>query len=79
MYYHTGEEVKKGDVVLWAGKNASIEFLVRPYSKEASSYGLSEEGIMLCVDWGNEKKNSIFEIPEDGVFDEDIEFIRRCK
>ena len=79
LYYSTGEEVHSKDTILWADKKAIIEFIIEGGTQDAVSYNAPEGRIMLLVDWNGENINSNLETPVDGVFDEDITFVRRVK
>lgn len=77
FYYSTGKEVHKGDIILWARRKAVVEFIIQPKTQDAIDYDVLDGGIMLSVDWEGGEKNSILEIPDNGIFDEDVEFLRR--
>ena len=80
FFYHTGEEVRKGDLVLWGLRRGIVEFILIPNTKNAEDFDAPDGGIMLLVDWEGNDKNSIMETPDgEGIFDEDLEFVERAK
>ncbi len=80
FFYHTGEEVRKGDLVLWGLRRGIVEFILVPNTENAEDYDVPEGGVMLLVDWEGNAKSSIVESPDkERIFDEDLEFVERAK
>jgi len=72
FFYCTKEEVEVGDHVLWAMKEAIVEHILEPGSKEAEGWGIPEGGVMFLIDWEGDEQNRVLQFP-----DEDIEFVKR--
>ncbi len=80
IYYDSGEEVTKGDHILWSFKEGIVEFVIEPDTPDAENYNAPEGGAMLLINWEGGQSSCVLEEPEAGKkLSVDVAFVRRCE
>lgn len=72
MQYRTGEEIRVGDVVRYAGAEGTVDTLILPGSEAAADWGCREETIAISM---LEGPGYLLPSPHE---DEDLDFVRRA-
>ena len=71
LQYRTGEEVRVGDVVTYAGDEGIVEYIILPGTEDAIECLAASGGLMFLTYWG------VRFLLEDLAEEEDFEFISR--
>ena len=71
LQYRTGEDVRVGDVVAYAGDEGIVEHVILPGTEDAVEFQAASGGLMFLTYWG------VRFLIEDLVEEEDFEFISR--
>ena len=77
FHYYSGEFVMEGDIVKSGNGNPGvIEKVIAPGSADGDAWSCPEGGVLIREDWQG-TPSYLVEVPPDGIYWEDLEFIRR--
>jgi hypothetical protein len=79
FHYYTGERVLEGDIIKTGnGKLGAVEKVIVSGSADSVAFSCPEGGVLINEDWDG-TPSFLLLTPPDGVYWEDLVFIRRQK
>jgi len=78
FHYYSGETVMQGDLVVSEnGKPGVVEQIIAPGTPDAAAFASPLGGLLVREDW-NGTPSYLVVTPPDGVYWEDMQFVRRA-
>ncbi len=77
FHYYTGDVVMQGDVIISENGNPGVvEKIIAPGTSDSDAFACPDGGLLIKEDWQGTPSYLIV-TPPDGVYWEDMEFLRR--